>query len=77
MGQITTFNLENFINKFDTKIYFETGTGECVSLGYATKFNFEEFYSVDLDEELYKSALNKFQNRKEIVLINNFSTKAL
>jgi hypothetical protein len=77
MGQITTFNLENFINKFDTKIYFETGTGECVSLDYATKFNFKKFYSVDLDEDLYKSALNRFQNKQEVVLINNYSTKAL
>ena len=77
MGQITTFNLEDFIDKFHTKIYFETGTGECVSLDYATKFNFEKFYSVDLDEDLYKSALNRFQDKQEVILIKNYSTKAL
>lgn len=77
MGQITTFDLNDFIKKYNTKIYFETGTGECVSLDYATKFNFEKFYSVDLDTDLYNSAVKKFEKDVKVNLVNNYSTTAI
>jgi len=77
MGQITTFDLNTFINKHKIKIYFETGTGECVSLEYAHKYNFETIYSVDLDSELYNSAVKRFGENENIILINDYSTSAI
>ena len=77
MGQITAFDLKEFIENFKTEIYFETGTGECVSLNYASKFDFKKLYSVDLDIELYNSAVDKFKLDNRVSLINNFSSKAL
>ena len=77
MGQITAFNLEDFIKKYNITHYFETGTGEGVSLEYASKYNFQKLYSVDLDEELFKRAENRFKNDERIILVNNYSTEAI
>lgn len=77
MGEITSFNLSEFIEKYKIDIYFETGTGQCTSLEYASKFNFKKLYSVDIDEDLYQSAKNKFIDNEKIVLLNDLSTNAI
>lgn len=77
MGQITAFDLNNFIEKNGIKIYFETGTGECVSLEYALRYSFDKLYSVDIDKDLILSAKNKFSNNDRVELICDLSKNAL
>ena len=66
MGQITSFDLTNFINDFKCNVYFETGTGEGVSLEYVLKYPFEKLYSVDIDGDLISAAMDKFKNFNNI-----------
>ena len=56
MGQLNTFILEPLIEKYNLKVYFETGTGEAISLRHALKSNFEHFYTVDIDGEFIDNA---------------------
>lgn len=77
MGQITAFDLQDYINQYKTKIYFETGTGEGISLEYASKYKFDKLYSVDIDGELITNAHIKFQNVPNIELIHNYSSQAI
>lgn len=77
MGQITSFDLTNFINDFKCNVYFETGTGEGVSLEYVLKYPFEKLYSVDIDGDLISAAMDKFKNFNNIQLIHDYSSKAL
>ncbi len=77
MGQITAFDLNEYIQKYKIKQYIETGTGEGVSLEYAQKYEFTSLFSIDIDEELYGRATNKFKNDTRITLINDYSTNAL
>ena len=45
-------------------------------MSHALKYDFEKFYTVDLDEELYEKAKNRFVGYP-LTLINNYSSKAL
>jgi len=76
MGELTEFDVDKYINKYNLKIYFETGTGKSVSLSYALRYNFEYFYSVDIDKEFIEDARNKFNN-SNLILIHNYSHLAL
>ena len=76
MGEINIFDLTEFVEKYGCKTYFETGTGEAVCLSHALKYDFDKLYTVDLDEELYEKAKNRFVGYP-LTLINNYSSKAL
>ena len=76
MGEINIFDLTPYVEKHNCKTYFETGTGLGVCLSHALKFDFNKFYSVDLDEELITKAKNRFIGYP-LTLINDYSSKAL
>jgi hypothetical protein len=76
MGEINIFDLTPYVEKHGCKTYFETGTGKGVCLSHALNFDFEKFYSVDLDEELVSAAKNRFVGYP-LTLINDYSSKAL
>jgi hypothetical protein len=76
MGETNIFDLTPYVEKHGCKTYFETGTGLGVCLRHALNFNFEKFYSVDLDEELFNAAKNRFVGYP-LTLINDYSSKAL
>lgn len=76
MGEINIFDLTPYVEKHNCKTYFETGTGKGVCLSHALNFDFEKFYSVDLDEELVTAAKSRFVGYP-LTLINDYSSKAL
>jgi hypothetical protein len=76
MGEINIFDLTPYVEKHNCKTYFETGTGKGVCLSHALNFDFDKFYSVDLDEELVIAAKNRFVGYP-LTLINDYSSKAL
>jgi hypothetical protein len=76
MGEINIFDLTPYVEKHNCKTYFETGTGKGICLSHALNFDFEKFYSVDLDEELVNDAKNRFVGYS-LTLINDYSSKAL
>jgi len=76
MGEINIFDLTPYVEKHNCKTYFETGTGKGVCLSHALNFDFNKFYSVDLDEELVTAAKNRFVGYP-LTLINDYSSKAL
>lgn len=76
MGEINIFDLTPYVEKHGCKTYFETGTGKGVCLSHALHFDFDKFYSVDLDEDLIKEAKDRFIGYP-LTLINDYSSKAL
>lgn len=77
MGEITAFDLNEFITQHKTKVYVETGTGIGVSLSYAQSFDFDKLYSIDIDRDLIESAKNTFSSNPKVHLINDLSKNAL
>lgn len=77
MGHLQAFNIQRFIEVFKLKGYIETGTGIGDSLSHALKFKeFDQVFSIDFDEELYKKAMINFQDSR-LKLYNNLSRIAL
>lgn len=76
MGELSIFNLQNFVETNKCKIYVETGTGIGVCLNHMLNYDFDHFYSIDLDGDLIESARKKFNNNN-ITFIHNYSTTGL
>ena len=62
MGLLKQHKLTDYINKYNLKYYFETGTGKAEWLEYALRYPFEEYWTVDIDEDLIEESFNKFKN---------------
>ena len=62
MGLLREHKLTDYINKYNLKYYFETGTGKAECLEYALRYPFEEYWTVDIDEDLIEESFNKFKN---------------
>lgn len=77
MGELTAFELNEFIPKFNLKTYFETGTGMGVSLSHAMRYNFNRLYTIDIDNDFIQRAKRMYQNDSRLTCINDFSTKAI
>ena len=70
--------LTDYIDRYNLKYYFETGTGKAECLEYALRYPFEEYWTVDIDEDLIEESFNKFKNMsKNINLLIGKSTEIL
>ena len=78
MGLLREHKLTDYIDRYNLKYYFETGTGKAECLEYALRYPFEEYWTVDIDEDLIEESFNKFQNMsKNINLLIGKSTDIL
>ena len=78
MGLLREHKLTDYINKYNLKYYFETGTGKAECLEYALRYPFEEYWTVDIDEDLIEESFNKFKNMsKNINLLIGKSTEII
>lgn len=78
MGCLKEHKLNDYIEKYDLKYYFETGTGKGECLSYATNHNFQQYYTVDIDEDLVKYCYEKLKSsNKNIEFLVGKSTEIL
>jgi hypothetical protein len=77
MGQITAFDLADLKDKYNISNYVETGTGEAVSLQYALQFEFNNYYTIDIDEDLIQRAWIVYGGLNNVNFICNLSKNAL
>ena len=71
MGNLKKHDVNVFIDRYDLANYVETGTGAAECLQYAMCCKFKNFYSVEIHEEVYKTAnniLNQFVTKNKAVL---------
>lgn len=62
MGSLRDHNLNDYIQNYNLKYYFETGTGMGDCISYALQYSFEEYYTVDIDEDLVEETYSKLKN---------------
>lgn len=78
MGCLKEHKLNDYIEKYDLKYYFETGTGKGECLSYAISHNFQQYYTVDIDEDLVKYCYEKLKSsNKNIEFLVGKSTEIL
>jgi len=68
--------IDTLQKKFKYELFIETGTylGEMVE---AQKKNFKRIFSIELGEDLYKDAVKKFANNKNVTLLQGDSSDVL
>jgi hypothetical protein len=64
MGVLYFFNLTDFINRFGTNVFIESGTGDGDGLLYATSFSFKKLYSIEYVSEVANKAKERFTDEK-------------
>jgi len=77
MGHIDRFNIQTYIEDFDTSIFIETGTGIGHSLQHAVQFPFEKIYTIEIVESLYEQCKEQFKEHTNCEFINNNSKDGL
>jgi hypothetical protein len=77
MGSLSKFELNEYINKYNSEFFIETGTYKGDGLSYAKMFNFSKLFSIEILKELQDSNILKFKNDDRITLINNNSIDGL
>jgi hypothetical protein len=76
MGELNIFNLDFFKTDFGCTTYVETGTGIGVCLRHMINYDFQQYYSIDLDGDLIEQAKINFP-QDNINFIHDYSTQAL
>ncbi len=68
--------IKKYASKYRVRIFIETGTymGNMV---FAVKNTFDKIYSIELKEELYEKAKNRFLNNNHISILQGDSSKVL
>lgn len=77
MGSINNFNLQDYINKYSSKYFIETGTYRGYGLSYAKSFSFDEIFSIEIIKEFHDINILNFNGDKNITLINSNSIDGL
>jgi len=77
MGQINNFNLQDYINKYSSKYFIETGTYKGHGLLYAKSYSFEKIFSIEIIKEFHDINTLNFKDDKNITLINDNSIEGL
>jgi len=73
MGNLSHFNLNNYIQKYNSKYLIETGTWR----GAAVEYGFEKIYTIELLKEYYNICVEKFKNNDNVILLNGKSPECL
>lgn len=77
MGNLSHFNLKDYIQKYNSKFLIETGTWRGAAVEYALTFGFEKIYSIELLKEYFDSCVEKFKKYDNVVLLNGKSPECL
>ena len=73
MGSLNKFNLKDYIEKYNSNVFLETGTWTGDGVYYASHFSFEKLFSIELVKDLFLRAEQRFINNNKIKIINDNS----
>lgn len=76
MGELHVFNLNPIKTQYNCTNYVETGTGIGVCLKHILNYDFNHYYSIDVDGELIEQARVNYP-QSNITFIHNYSTDGL
>jgi len=77
MGAISTFDLQEIIDRFNTTVFIETGTLYGDGITYALKYNFDIIISIEIDKNLAEQAQNRFRSNSNVHIIHGDSKVVL
>lgn len=66
MGELYLHDLAKYIHQYGCTAFVETGTGIGTGLLYAKQFFFQRLYSIEVEAEMYRRAIQYADKRTEI-----------
>lgn len=77
MGDITIFDINSFLNKYNIKYFCETGTLHGDAVNFISKFSFDKIISIEIVESLATAAVQRFKHDSRINIVLGDSSKVL
>jgi hypothetical protein len=77
MGDLSHFNLNNYVLRYGLKYMIETGTYKGDAVAYGLNFGFEKIYSIELLKEFYDNCYKRFENNEKVYIYNGTSENGL
>ena len=77
MGTIRRFDLDEIKNKYDSKVFVETGTMFGDGVEYALGFGFDKIISIEIEPAIHETASNNYENNNKVEIILGDSSKVL
>jgi len=70
-------DINDLISKYNTPVFIETGTGIGTSVDYAMRYNFDRIYSIEIHDELFNKATQKYKDVDKCIMIYGTSKEQL
>jgi hypothetical protein len=80
MGTLAIYDVPQFISRYGTKVFVETGTALGDGLDIVLPYDFDWLYSIEYMQEMYDHCLSKYERtepRGRLTLIHNDSVSGL
>ena len=77
MGTIRRFDLNEIKDKYNTKVFVETGTMYGDGVKYAQDYNFEKIISIEIEPAIHQTATENFKNHDNVEILLGDSSKVL
>lgn len=68
MGFLHTYNLKDFIDKYNLTMYYESGVGTGTGFKYAKTFNFKKFFGSEIAQGRLEPLIEEFKNDSTVDL---------
>jgi len=77
MGTIRRFDLQEIKDKYNSKVFVETGTMYGDGVDYALQYNFDKIISIEIEPSIHKTAVKKYNNNNNVDIVLGDSSKAV
>lgn len=77
MGDITIFDINNILQKWNLDCFCETGTLHGHAVNFIAGYPFKQIVSIEIVDTLAEAATKRFENDARIKIINGDSSKVL
>ena len=77
MGELYIHNLAPYLEKYQTTVFVETGTGDGTGLAHAADSNFDKLYSIEIMPQLAEKCRFRFADNTKINIVENNSIDGL
>ena len=77
MGTIRRFDLQEIKDKYNSKVFVETGTMYGDGVDYALQYSFDKIISIEIESSIHKTAVKKYKDNDTVNIVLGDSSKVL
>lgn len=77
MGSLRHFDIKKLKDEYGLKTFVETGTWKGDAVEFAYQCGYSPIYSIELKEEFWVNAVNRFKSKQDIIILQGTSLDRL